>query len=136
MPNLSEVILKNENDNKLVTIGSNTLYLGQDNVLYFELNGDIGEKEALALKEACVCVEEKLITNVGVLVDINNSAKTSQEAKKIFKEMAEMKRVDKVVLIGLHPVTRVLASFFIGFTKNKKMRFYRTKEEALLWLKE
>jgi len=50
--------------------------------------------------------------------------------------LIERKKVNKAALIGLHPVARVLASFFIGFAKNRRTRFFKSKEEALLWFKE
>jgi hypothetical protein len=31
---------------------------------------------------------------------------------------------------------RVLASFFMGLSKNKNMRFFKAKEEALAWFKK
>ncbi len=50
--------------------------------------------------------------------------------------MLEDKIFGKVALFGLHPVARVVASFFMGATKKKDMRFYKTRGEALAWLKE
>lgn len=64
------------------------------------------------------------------------AGKEASEARKIFKEISENNKVEKISMIGLHPVARVLASFIMGISRNKNMRIFKTKEEALAWLKE
>jgi hypothetical protein len=54
----------------------------------------------------------------------------------VWKEIIENERTDRIAIFGLHPVARVIASFIMGVTKKKEMRFFKTKEEALRWLKE
>ena len=50
--------------------------------------------------------------------------------------MLENEKIGKVALFGLHPVARVIAAFIMGITRKKDMRFFKSKEEALAWLKE
>jgi len=50
--------------------------------------------------------------------------------------MLEHERTGKVALFGLNPVARVIASFVMGVTRKKDMRFFKTREEALAWLRE
>jgi len=50
--------------------------------------------------------------------------------------VSEYEKTGKVAVFGLHPVARVIASFVMGVSKNKDMRFFKAKEEALAWLKE
>ena len=52
------------------------------------------------------------------------------------QEAFEDEKIGKVALFGLHPVARVIASFVMGVTKKEDMRFFRTKEEALAWIKD
>lgn len=70
------------------------------------------------------------------IIDLNNCGKNDPEARNIWKELSEHTLVDKVVLYGLHPVTRVIASFVMRLSRNKNLRFYNLKEEAMQWLKE
>ena len=71
-----------------------------------------------------------------MLIDITKAKKQSPEARMTWKELSEHEKIEKIALFGLHPVARVLASFIIGQSKKKDMRFFKTKEEALAWLKE
>ena len=62
--------------------------------------------------------------------------KPSVKARKTLKEFtAEVPNI-KTAFFGSHPVAQVLATFFIGGLKNKNMRFFNSKIEALAWLKE
>jgi hypothetical protein len=54
----------------------------------------------------------------------------------IFREAAEKVFKGKMAYFGMHPVARVIASFMMGVTRKQNMRFFKTREEALAWLKE
>jgi len=125
-----------ENKDREIRVGENRLYLGEDNILYITNIGEIDEKTAIAIKEAVLNVANMVEGKVHTLTDLNKAGKTSPEARKVFKELAEQEKQGKVALFGMHPVARVLASFFMGISKKKDMRFFKTKEEALAWLKE
>ena len=73
---------------------------------------------------------------MNVFIDLNKAGKGSPEARKIWKKLTENEKTGRVAFFGLHPVARVLASFTMGVSKNKDMRFFKTREEALEWLKE
>ena len=119
-----------------IWVGKNRLYLGEDNILYITNIGEIDEKTAIAMEEAVLklgnMVEEKVYT----LTDLNKAGKTSPEARKVFKELAEREKQGKNAFFGIHPIARLLVSFFMGTSRKKEMRFFKTKEEALTWLKE
>ncbi len=121
---------------KEIWVGENRLYLSKDNILHVIRIGDIDEKTATAIKDASFKLVNLLKGNVDVLVDLNRSGKGSPEARQIWKEISEEDRFRKVALWGLHPVASVLASFVIGSSQKKDFRFFKTKEEALTWLKE
>ena len=125
-----------ENKDREIRVGENRLYLGENNILYITNIGEIDEKTAIAIKEAVLNVANMVEGKVHTLTDLNKAGKTSPEARKVFKELAEQEKQGKVALFGMHPVARVLASFFMGISKKKDMRFFKTKEEALAWLKE
>jgi hypothetical protein len=125
-----------ENKDREIRVGENRIYLGEDNVLYVTVFGEIDEKIAIAIKEADLKFKNMVEEKYDVLADMNKSGKHSSEARKIWKEMTEHEKTGKVAMFGMHPVARIIASFVMGVSKKKDMRFFKTKEEALLWLKE
>ena len=86
------------------------------------------------MKEASDQLKNLVEGEVNVLIDLNQVGQPSPEARKIGQEAFDDEKVGKVALFGLHPVARVIASFVMGVTKKKDMRFFKTKEEALAWL--
>jgi hypothetical protein len=119
-----------------IWVGKNRLYLGEDNITYFFMVGEHDENMASAIGEAFLKLINMGEGKVNALGDLNKIGKQSPEARKIWKELSEHEKVGKLALIGMHPVARVIASFVIGTTNKKDMRFFKTKEEALAWLKE
>ena len=117
-------------------VGENRIYLGEDNTIYFIAVGEHNKETALEISEAVVKLTKLVEGKINVLVDLNKAEKPSPEARKIFQEHSQYDGANKTAICGLHPVARVLASFFIGVTQNKKIKFFYKKEEALRWLKE
>jgi hypothetical protein len=117
-------------------IGEHRFYLGEDNTIYIDVVGEQDEKTALAMKEAV----ERLISGIegklDVLADNSRAGKATPEARRIFRELLEMKNFGKVAICGGNPVARVLASFVIGISRKKDVRFFRSREKALAWLKK
>ncbi len=71
-----------------------------------------------------------------VLIDANKVCKPSRKTRERIRKNFEGEGIGKVAIFGMHPVARVLASFIMGVTKKEDMRFLKTKEDALVWLKE
>ena len=117
-------------------VGKNRLYLGEDNIIYQTLIGKQDEKTVLAIYEANDRLANTVEGKVNVLVDLNKAGQASSGARKKGQEMLEDKIFAKVALFGLHPVARVVASFFMGISRKKDLRFFKTREEALAWLKQ
>ena len=80
-------------------------------------------------------IEEIVEGKLNILVDLNKAGKGSSEARKLAQENMKDGTLGKIALFGLHPVARVLAAFILGVTSKKDARFFKTKEEALAWLK-
>ena len=125
-----------EEKDREIWVGGNRVYLGEDNILCLTILGEVDEKIEIGINEACLKLMNMVEGKVNTLVDLNKAGKTSPGARMRQKEISEHEKVGKVALFGLHPVAKVLASFFMGISKNKDMRFFKTKEEALAWLKE
>ena len=68
-------------------------------------------------------------------VDLNK-VKPSVAARNIGKDAFQHEKVGKLAIFGMHPVAKMLASFLIGTSNKKDIRFFKTKEEALAWLKK
>jgi len=119
-----------------IWVGKNRLYLGKDNITYFFMVGEHDENISSACGEAFLKLINMVEGKVNALGDLNKTGKQSLKARKIWKELSEHEKVGKLALIGMHPVARVIASFVMGTTKKKDMRFFKTKEDSLAWLKE
>ena len=119
-----------------IWVGESRLYLGEDNILYINIVGEVDEKTAIAIKEADLKFKNIVEEKFDVLADLNRTGKPSIEARSIWRKMAEHEKSGKIAMFGMHPVARVIASFIMGVTKKKDMRFFKTKEDALAWLKE
>ena len=119
-----------------IWIGESRFYLGKDNILYGTVVGEQSEELAIAIKETIDRLVNMVEGRMRMLLDINRAGQVSSGARKIGKETLEDEKVGKVAFVGLHPVARVIASFVIGVSRKKDMRFFRKKEEALAWLKK
>ncbi len=117
-------------------MGKNEVMLGGDNVIYVTVRGKTDEKIAMATKEKCLKIFQETKGYLNVLIDLNKAGKSTSSARKIWKELNDHKKTGKVAFWGIHPVSKVLASFVMGLSRNRAMLFFKTKEEALAWLRE
>ena len=121
-------------------MGGTRIYLGEDNIIYITAAGPPNEspdvKTAIANKEATVKLASMVEGKVKVLLDITAVGKQSTETRKVWKEYMESEKFGKFALVGLNPVAQVVASFVMGISKKKDMRFFKTRQEAIVWLKE
>ena len=125
-----------EEKDRELWVGESRFYLGEDNIIYSNIVGDIDADTAIAMDNATLTLMNMIEGKVNVLTDNNKAGKPSSAARKIMQEFILHKKYGRLAIFGLHPVSRVLASFFIGFSKKKDMRFFKTREEALVWLRE
>ena len=119
-----------------IWVGESRFYLGEDDILYENIVGKQDEKTVIAGLEFHNKFKNMVEGKMKMLVDINKAGQVSSGARKIGEETFEDEKVGKVALCGLHPVARVIASFVIGITRKKDLRFFKTREEALGWLKK
>ena len=119
-----------------IWVGESRFYLGEDNICYITVVGEVDEEIAIAIKEVDLKFKNMIEEKLNILADLNKAGLQSSEARKVWKKMTEHEKSGKIAMFGMHSVARVLASFIVGVSKNKDMRFFKTKEEALEWLKE
>jgi len=125
-----------EEKEREIWVGESRFYLGEDNIIYITEIGEHGKKQAIAKKEVILKLLNLAEGKVDYLIDLNKTGKQSPEARNIYRGLMEHERIGKVAIFGMHSVARVIASFVMGVTKKKDMRFFKTKEDALIWLKE
>ena len=119
-----------------IRIDESRYYLGEDNIVHAIEVKVMDDQKAIAIKEVYLKFLDIFKGKFNILVDINKAKKPSAKARKILNEINEDKRVDRVAHFGMHPVARVMASFLMGVSKKKEIRFFKTGEKALEWLKK
>jgi hypothetical protein len=125
-----------EEKDREIWIEEHSFYLGEGNILYVTVVGEQTEKTALAMKEAVESLLSQAEGKLDILVDNSKAGKATSEARKIFQGLMDLKQFRKIAIFGTHPVARVLASFVIGLSRKKDVRFFGSREEALAWLKK
>lgn len=133
---VKKVELTRISDNEF-QVCSNKIFLLDNNIIYIEVNGEQTDEIARTVKNSYEMVI-KLMNSDSVkhLVNLNNSGKGTPEARRTWKQLTEHELTEKVALFGIHPVAKVLASFVMGVTNKKNIRFFNNKQDALLWLNE
>lgn len=115
-------------------IADNNIRVLDGNIIHIKAYGDqhdeIAEEHYLLHKQLSRQLEGKL----NYLVDLNHAGKSTPTARKVWKKLSESEFTDKVALWGLHPVARILATFVMGVTRKKEMKFFTSMEEAVAWL--
>ena len=123
-PKLSEII-----------VGNNKFKLDEDDIINVTTIGEFDAQTAIAMKNAFYQIIDMIEGRCDIIVDANRGAKPTPEARKIFKEMTEHKQIGKVAIIGMNPVVKMMATFVIGISEKKNMKIFKTREEAIAWLK-
>ncbi len=117
-------------------VGEHRFYLGEDNILYCITVGVIDAEMAIAFDEVTLKLMNMVEGKANLFIDLSRTGQATAEARKIGKQRFELGKIGKIAMFGMHPVARVLASFVMGVTKKEDMRFFKSKEDALEWLKE
>ena len=115
-------------------IGDSNYYI-EGNTLHISAAGDVDDTVASAVREAALDVMQRSDEKVNCVIDLNKAGKQSAKARQVYRELGEHPKAGKIALFGMHPVARVLAAFVIGLIQTQNVRFFKTQEEALAWLK-
>ena len=119
-----------------IYVDKNRFYLGEDNITYITIVGNTDEGIAVKANETILHFSSIVEVKLKSLIDLNKAGKPSFGARKMAKEILVNEKIGKIAMFGIHPVAKVIASFVMGISKKKDMRFFKTKEEALNWLNE
>ena len=129
--------VKIEEKDREVRVRRNRIYLGEEGIIYMTAVGEQDEKIAIDFRDAFIKIANVVEGKIDLLIDANKAGQPSSKARKIIQEgVLKYEKTGKVAVFGASPPVRVIASFVMGVTRKKDMRFFKTKEEALAWLKE
>ena len=98
----------------------------------------VGNVDEQIAHEVCKILAEFLkqsTETIHFLIDLNQSRETTLKARRVFRSFAEEHIQGRMAFCGLHPVAKVLAGFFLKITNKKDMRFFKTRNEAIQWLR-
>ena len=129
----SKVEIKRISKNEL-WVKNNQCLLTENNTIYIVAVGEQSTEIAKAHNKLSKELAHKIDGRINYLINLNKAGKSSREARRMWKKLSEHEKTRKVALFGVHPVAKILASFVIGVTLKKEMKFFHTKEEALDWL--
>ena len=113
-----------------IWVGESRFCLGEDDILYETIVGKQDEKTVIAALEYHNKFKNMVEGKMKMLLDINKAGQVSSGARKIGKETFEDEKVGKVTFVGLHPVARVIASFVMGVTRKRDLRFFQDKRRG------
>jgi len=125
-----------EKDDREIIVGANRFYLDENNLLQVTISGVHNDKIAKEMQAGFLKLLEMADGKVNIFADNSNAKKASPEARKIFSDLSENEKIGKVAIFGANPVARVIATFVIGLSKKKEIRFFSSKEAALGWLED
>lgn len=116
-------------------VGPNKTNLIEGNILHIIAVGSQTLEIALEQVKGNHYLAQFVDGKVNYLIDLNKAGKNSTEARKQWNNISEEEKTGKLAMFGVHPVARVVASFVMGFSKRNDMLFFKTKEDAIKWLK-
>lgn len=125
-----------EKEVTLVQVGGDTLYIREGNILNVIVEGYQSYELSLEVKQKCIELANQIEGKHHYLIDLNKCGKNEAAARKIWKELSNDVKTDKVATFGMNPVARVIANFVIGTYEGQNIRFFKNEKDALAWLKE
>jgi len=104
-------------------------------VVRYRLIAPIDEKEAERIDTA-----GRVFLNRGdaryVLIDMQKSSDFSSAARKRWVGFLQHPQIQKTAIFGGNIFVRTLATFVIGASQKKNIKFFAAEKEAVEWLKE
>ncbi|MGQ7867995.1 SpoIIAA family protein [Sunxiuqinia sp. sy24] len=117
-------------------INHNCIRLIEGNIFHITASGEQTSEMAYTYLDLFDKMLSGSAQPVSYLIDLNQAGKNSSGARKLWTQIGDDSQTHRIALFGLHPVALVLASFVIGVSNEQKMRFFKTEQEAMAWLKE
>ena len=125
-----------QEDEMPTMVGTNETYFYEGNILFVKAIGEQTSEMSQQHLENHNKLASSIVGKICYLIDLNKCGKNSHEARLIWKQLSEDEHTKKVATFGLSPVSRVIASFVAGRSSLSNQQFFKTKNQALLWLSE
>lgn len=116
--------------------GENKITLIDGDILFIKAIGIQTDQIALAQKEINKQFSHLVKGKLNYLIDLNKGGKSSPLARKIWREITDDEETNKVALVGIHPVARVLATFVMKVVSKNNIQFFTNLEDAQKWIKQ
>ncbi len=107
----------------------------EEGILVYRLCVAVDEKEAQRLDEAGRVFLERGEAD-RILIDIRRSTDFSSAARRRWVAFLKNPAIKKAAIFGGSTFIRTLATFVIGASGRKNVRFFATEQEARAWLHE
>ncbi len=117
-------------------VGENSFHLDEENILHITIKGEHDDDTARNIQGAMTELLDHAGRPVDIIADNNKGDKNSPTARKIYKKLAAHEKIGRIAVFGMHPVARVTAQFVIRAMPHDRVRFFRTEEKAMKWLRE
>ena len=104
-------------------------------IIHLCIPPDAGTKEIQELGDASKAHAKNIGQPFDVLLEVTNARISTFSDAGAWKEIVNYKIIRKMALYGEHPLSESLSAFFMGINRKKEMRYFKTKEAAVAWLR-
>lgn len=111
----------------------------EDDIIMTTCVAGLGEEKAIQFIDEFSEALDKFEENGKAVIDATSGKATiSAKIRKKYVELGKKIKADKVVVFGMNTLQRTVASFVIKAIPKmgiKELKFLKTREEALKWIK-
>lgn len=119
-----------------IFVGKNRFYLGNNDIIYITLKEEINKEAILKMRGAFLKLFMLANDKCNILAINKKHGTPPLMANKIFKEVSEGEKIEKVAILNMEPGTNGLSSFMSRFYRNDNLNYFDSREDALMWLKD
>ena len=101
-----------------------------------DLSDEVAEKMVADLGRSIAESNERRINVIDILCDVAKVKIATSKARKVLAEWIKKGKVNKFAICGAGILQRTTAKFIFAFAGFENVRFFKSDEEALRWLKE
>ena len=107
----------------------------ENKIIHYKLLSPVDEKEAERLDTAGRGFLDRNEAT-SVLIDMQKSSDFSSAARKRWVGFLQHPQIGKTAIFGGNVFVRTLATFVIGASQKKNIKFFAAEKEAIEWLQE
>jgi hypothetical protein len=119
----------------------NKVWIGDDGIVYAEVKRAVVEQDAYILLMEVKKILQQVSGKAKILIDITTDSviRSSAFRKRVADEIMDIAKnigFEKTAIYGGTVTTRAIASFIMIASRQKNMKVFASKKEALKWLKK